>query len=67
MAGKDIVQAKVKETIGHQLASVLPSDGKPWYKQGHLIRLNFIILSLVFLCESSFPQVPALNNEGLFG
>jgi hypothetical protein len=43
---------KKADTVADTLASVLPSDGKPWYKQGHLLRLNFIILSLVMFCKS---------------
>ncbi|KAK0388797.1 hypothetical protein NLU13_5040 [Sarocladium strictum] len=52
MAGKAVVQAKAKDTLAHQLASVLPSDGVPWYKQGHLIRLNSVILCLVCLSSA---------------
>ncbi|EFQ35755.1 hypothetical protein CGRA01v4_01579 [Colletotrichum graminicola] len=52
MAGKDVFQAKAKDTVAHQLSSVLPSDGKPWYKQSHLIRLNYTILSLVLLSSA---------------
>ena len=51
MAGKNVNQTKAKHTIGSQLASLLPSDGLPWYKQGHLIRLNLIVISLVCLCK----------------
>ncbi|CAF3498307.1 unnamed protein product [Fusarium graminearum] len=39
-------QVKKEQTVADTLASVLPSDGKPWYKQKHLLKLNFIILSL---------------------
>lgn len=28
----------------------LPDDGTPWYKQRHLIKLNFITLSMVLFC-----------------
>jgi hypothetical protein len=50
--GAKNVPATAKDTVAHQLASVLPSDGKPWYKQGHLVKLNYTILSLVCLCKS---------------
>nr|AMB48854.1 sugar transporter [Fusarium camptoceras] len=52
MAGKNAVQTKAKDTIASQLASVLPSDGVPWYKQGHLVRLNLTIISLVCLSSA---------------
>jgi hypothetical protein len=29
----------------------LPDDPKPWYRQGHLLKLNFCILSLSLLCK----------------
>ncbi|TVY67879.1 Lactose permease [Fusarium oxysporum f. sp. cubense] len=44
---------KKADTVADTLASVLPSDGKPWYKQGHLLRLNFIILSLVMFSSAN--------------
>lgn len=33
---------------------MLPGDDKPWYKQAHLRKLNFITLSMVLFCM--FPQ-----------
>lgn len=36
--------------IGKDLLAVLPNDNIPWWKKGHLIRLNFSILSLVLFC-----------------
>jgi MFS family permease len=33
--------------VGEELAAVLPKDPTPWYRQGHLLRLNFTILCLV--------------------
>jgi hypothetical protein len=50
MGVKD-VQVKGADSVAQQLASVLPSDGKPWYRQTHLLKLNFIILSLVLFCK----------------
>lgn len=39
-----------KKAIGDELLAVLPSDGRPWYTKGHLLKLNFCILSLVLFC-----------------
>lgn len=36
--------------------AVLPGDDKPWYKQAHLRKLNFITLSMVLFCMSSLPR-----------
>ncbi|CAG2010357.1 unnamed protein product [Fusarium graminearum] len=44
-------QVKKEQTVTDTLASVLPSDGKPCYKQKHLLKLNFIILSLLMFLE----------------
>ncbi|KAJ5926357.1 hypothetical protein N7516_008130 [Penicillium verrucosum] len=35
------------------LTTVLPADGIPWWKQGHLLRLNLIILSLVLYSSAN--------------
>ncbi|KGO78267.1 Major facilitator superfamily domain, general substrate transporter [Penicillium italicum] len=35
------------------LTAVLPSHGIPWWKQGHLLRLNLIILSLVLYSSAN--------------
>ncbi|KAH7308158.1 general substrate transporter [Stachybotrys elegans] len=47
------VESKVVTVDDHHLVSVLPSDGKPWYRQSHLLKLNFHILSLVCLSSST--------------
>ncbi|KXJ87182.1 general substrate transporter [Microdochium bolleyi] len=44
---------KAEDTVAHQLASVLPDDGKPWYRKAHLVRLNYIVLSLVLLSSAN--------------
>ncbi|QPC74568.1 hypothetical protein HYE68_005320 [Fusarium pseudograminearum] len=46
-------QVKKEQTVADTLVSVLPSDGKPWYKQKHLLKLNFIILSLVMFSSAN--------------
>ncbi|KAF5229920.1 hypothetical protein FAUST_10084 [Fusarium austroamericanum] len=46
-------QVKKEQTVADTLASVLPSDGKPWYNQKHLLKLNFIILSLVMFSSAN--------------
>ena len=35
------------KAVGQELASVLPQDKKSWYTRGYLLKLNFIIISLV--------------------
>ncbi|KAJ5680147.1 hypothetical protein N7536_011286 [Penicillium majusculum] len=35
------------------LTTVLPADGIPWWKKGHLLRLNLIILSLVLYSSAN--------------
>jgi MFS family permease len=32
--------------VGQELARVLPQDNKKWYTRAHLLRLNFVIISL---------------------
>ncbi|WZH40784.1 sugar transporter [Fusarium acuminatum] len=39
--------------VGAELAAVLPDDPKPWYRQGHLLKLNFCILSLSLLSSAN--------------
>ncbi|CAK7232128.1 hypothetical protein SEUCBS140593_008157 [Sporothrix eucalyptigena] len=38
---------------GVRLESVLPTDGTAWYKRGHLLKLNFIIVSLVLFSSAN--------------
>lgn len=53
----DEVDAVSKHAEGNSMpdpmAAFLPSDAKPWYKQRHLLRLNFIILSLVMYSSAN--------------
>lgn len=35
------------KAVGKELASVLPQDDKGWYTRGYLLKLNFIVISLV--------------------
>ncbi|ODV82965.1 hypothetical protein CANARDRAFT_30429, partial [[Candida] arabinofermentans NRRL YB-2248] len=34
----------VEKIVGPAIAEVLPRDGKPWYKNRHLLQLNFLLL-----------------------
>ena len=45
--------APVDKAVGRELASVLPQDGQPWYKKGHIVKLSYIILSLVLFSSSN--------------
>lgn len=49
--GATDVQVKVDDPVADQLVSVLPTDRKPWYRQAHLLKLNFFVLSLVMFCK----------------
>lgn len=39
--------APVNKAVGQELASALPQDNKKWYNRAHLLKLNFIVFSLV--------------------
>ncbi|KAF5522402.1 Lactose permease [Colletotrichum aenigma] len=41
------------KAVGHELASVLPNDGIPWWKKSHLIKLNFCIVSFMLFTSSN--------------
>lgn len=43
--------ASARAAIGGDLAAVLPSG--PWHKKTHLIKLNFVVASLVLFCMSA--------------
>lgn len=40
--------AGARAAVGDDLAAVLP-DG-PWHKKAHLVKLNFVVVSLVLFC-----------------
>jgi MFS family permease len=42
-----------RKTVGAELAAVLPDDPRPWFKQPHLLKLNFCILSLVMFSSAN--------------
>lgn len=39
--------APSNKAVGQALVSVLPQDNKRWFQRGYLLKLNFIVLSLV--------------------
>ncbi|KAF9871048.1 sugar transporter [Colletotrichum karsti] len=45
--------ASEAKAVGHELASVLPNDGLPWWKKSHLIKLNFCIVSFMLFTSSN--------------
>ncbi|RGP72007.1 hexose transporter [Fusarium longipes] len=45
--------SKANDTVTHQLASVLPFDERPWYRQSHLLRLNSIVFSFVLFASAN--------------
>ncbi|KAI3584182.1 general substrate transporter [Fusarium oxysporum f. sp. albedinis] len=49
----DKQKASNLRVVGAEFAAVLPDDLKPWYRQGHLLRLNFCILSLSLLSSAN--------------
>ncbi|CAK7230178.1 hypothetical protein SBRCBS47491_007497 [Sporothrix bragantina] len=36
-----------------RLESVIPSDGTPWYRKSHLLKLNYVIVSLVLYSSAN--------------
>ncbi|KAK4633941.1 Lactose permease [Fulvia fulva] len=41
------------KAIGDELQAVLPNDGRPWYTKAHLIKLNWVILSLMLFSSAN--------------
>ena len=41
------------QAVGESLSAVLPLDNRPWYKKPHLVKLNFIMLSLVLFSSAN--------------
>jgi MFS family permease len=39
--------------VGLELAAVLPKDAPPWYKQSHLVKLNFTLLCLILFSSAN--------------
>ena len=52
--GFSTVDASKSKAVGDELATVLPKDSRPWYKQRHLIGLNFCIITLVMYCKCHY-------------
>ncbi|KAL1590877.1 hypothetical protein WHR41_00150 [Cladosporium halotolerans] len=42
-----------RKAVGDELLAVLPQGGPAWYRQAHLLRLNFVVLSLVMFSSAS--------------
>lgn len=40
-----------QKAVGTELLAVLPQDGVPWYKKGHMLKLHFCTFSLVMFCK----------------
>lgn len=53
MFGKPKKTSEKGSGIGPELAAVLPNDGIPWYKQRHLLWLNFYCIFLALLCAAN--------------
>lgn len=51
--------------VDDELAAVLPDDSKPWYKKTHLLKLNFIICSLVLFCTSLLTLLSSRTNPNM--
>ncbi|KAF4419079.1 hexose transporter [Fusarium acutatum] len=51
--GVKSVQVKGSDAVAQHLAGVLPSDGTPWYRQSHLLKLNYILFSLVMFSSAN--------------
>ncbi|OJD32093.1 sugar transporter [Diplodia corticola] len=44
---------KATRVVGAELAAVLPQDQGPWYRQPHLVRLNFCLISLILFSSAN--------------
>lgn len=53
MFGKLKENSSRKKAIGEDLARVLPDHGVPWYKQRHLLLLNYCALSMTLLTAAN--------------
>ncbi|KAJ9656698.1 hypothetical protein H2201_008457 [Coniosporium apollinis] len=51
-----------RKAVGEELAAVLPGDPRPWYTQGHLLKLNFCILSLVMFSSANCYDGSMMNG-----
>jgi MFS family permease len=51
--GRRNSEANDRKAVGKDLAAVLPDDTRPWYRQSHLIKLNFCILSLIMFSSAN--------------
>lgn len=40
----------------------LPSDHIPWYKHSYLVKLNYIIISLVLFCKAPAKASAKMTN-----
>ncbi|OZJ06758.1 hypothetical protein BZG36_00264 [Bifiguratus adelaidae] len=47
--------------VGNDLARILPTDAKPWYLTGHLLKLNFLLL-FCLLSSSGFGYDGSMMN-----
>lgn len=56
-----------RPTAERDLAAVLPADGTPWYKRGHILRLNMIILSLVMFSSANGYDGSLMNGFQALG
>lgn len=54
--------ANTFKSVGAELASVLPSNDKPWYKKRNQVYLNFCIMSLFLLSSGNGYDGSMLNG-----
>lgn len=48
-----MVTKQVDKGVGPALAAVLPHDGLRWYQKGHLLKLNFCIISAALFSSAN--------------
>ena len=53
MFGKTKGPSAVRKAVGDDLLCVLPDDGTPWYRQKHLIVLNYFAVSMGLLAAAN--------------
>ncbi|RDW71805.1 hypothetical protein BP5796_07839 [Coleophoma crateriformis] len=54
-------------SVGEDLAAVLPKNQGPWYKQAHLWKLNFCIFSLILFSSSNGYDGSLMNGLQALG